>query len=165
VFKRSVRDLTAALDGSRKCPWTAIYENTFITERQAGCQSISASHLLGGSPAASPSLQFASTSWANDNQKIRQLLSPPNLIQKKSGDSWSHPSVTGRFETVPKPSGSSPKPLHDAATLPPQERLARGPPKPARPWTAPPKRTTRPLRSISRGFSSETHAAVLHRKV
>ena len=33
----------------------------------AGCQSIYASHVLGGSPAVIPSLQFAFTSWANDN--------------------------------------------------------------------------------------------------
>lgn len=68
----------------------------------AGCQSIYASHLLAGLPAVIPSLQFAFTSWANDNWKMRQLLSWPNLIQKKWGDSCSHSSVTGHFTQVCK---------------------------------------------------------------
>lgn len=65
----------------------------------AGCQSIFASHLLGGSPAVTPSLQFAFTSWANDNWEMRPLLSWPNLIQKKM--SWQLQSLgcCGTFYT------------------------------------------------------------------
>lgn len=52
-----------------------------------------------------PSLQFAFTSWANDNQKMRQPLSWPNLIQKKLDDSCTHPSVAGCFRNVSKMRG------------------------------------------------------------
>lgn len=87
---------------SRKWPWAAVYKNTFITGMACWLSVNMCSHLLGGSPAVIPSLQFAFTSWANDNQKMRQLLSWPNLIQKKLDDSCTHPSVKGCFKNLSK---------------------------------------------------------------
>lgn len=98
-----MHDLRGRFDRSRKCPWPAADKNTFISGVAGGCQSIYASRLLGASPAGSPSAQFAFTSWANDNQKMRRLLSPPNLIQKKLATAAATQVLRDGSKPAPKP--------------------------------------------------------------